>query len=410
MNKIVSIVLLHLLFCGIISSQCDYSTAKYAIGVDKGLLYGVLPDFQGKQDSLFLDVYYPVGSPENYKPMVIWAFGGGFFQGAREDFASVCKDLAARGMVSVTIDYRIGFDGPSGLNPPFAYDKAEILRAAYRGVTDMKGAIRFMKAKYQVYGIDLERIWSGGASAGSIVALNAAFLDKESEKPVEVGATKPINNKQRPDLGPIDGTLNLNGYDSKVQGVFNFFGAVLDTNEIDASDKIAVMSYHQTNDPIVPCVINTPYYQVAFIASNYPVVFGTCAITDRLQHIGLDPKYFESWIYPGSQHAAHDETAVINFMLLNAKPLLCKNLSAVSEEESALAHAYLNPNPADHSIRIENSSDHFQYIIYDLSGNSIMKDQIAANRTIDVSSFQPGMYMIKILNKGSSRIFKWIKS
>lgn len=97
-------------------------------------------------------------------------------------------------------------------------------------------------------------------------------------------------------------------------------------------------------------------------------------------------------------------------MLLNAKPLLCKNLSAVSEDESALAHAYLNPNPADHSIRIENSSDQFQYIIYDLSGNSIMKDQIAANRTIDVSSFQPGMYMIKILNKGSSRIFKWIKS
>lgn len=92
------------------------------------------PDYRDIQNSLFLDIYYPIGSPEIQKPLVIWAFGGGFFQGAREDFAAVCSDLASRGIVSATIDYRIGFDGPyPTLGPPFSYDVAEIIRAGYRG-------------------------------------------------------------------------------------------------------------------------------------------------------------------------------------------------------------------------------------------------------------------------------------
>lgn len=391
-------------------TQCDYSKAQYAVGSDKGLFYGVLPNYNGVQDSLFLDVYYPIGSPESLKPMIIWAFGGGFFQGVRQDFASVCEELAARGLIAVTIDYRIGFDGPPGLNPPFAYDKAEIFRAAYRGVMDMKGAIRFMKAKHDEYGIDLKRVWSGGASAGSIVALNAAFLDKDSEKPIEVGETKPIGTKSRPDLGPIEGTLNLNGYDSKVQGVFNFFGALLDTNAIDALDQIAVMSYHQTNDPIVPCQAKTPYYQISFIAANYPVCYGTCVITDRLQHIGLDPVYFESWIYPGSTHGTHDETAILNFMIENAKPLLCNTISSVSEPVSKLSTVYISPNPAQQFLNIQNMTGPFDYIIYNLSGKSIQARYSGSENIIDISNIQTGMYFIKVKSHGDSRTYKWIKS
>lgn len=391
-------------------SQCDYSKPQYSFGSDKGLFYGLLPNYNGVPDSLFLDVYYPIGSPESSKPMVIWAFGGGFFQGVRQDFAPVCEELAVRGLISVTIDYRIGFDSPAGLNPPFAYDKAEILRAAYRGVTDMKGAIRFMKAKNQEYGIDLDRVWIGGASAGSIVALNAAFLDKESEKPIEVGAVKPIGTKQRPDLGSIEGTLNLNGYDTKVQGVFNFFGAVLDTNEIDPNDRIAVMSYHQTNDPIVPCQAKTPYYQISFIAANYPICYGTCMIDARFQRIGLDPVYYQSWIYPGSTHGTHDETAIVNFMLENAKPLLCKNITRVSDHSSNFASAYISPNPSDNFIEIKNIYGLFDYSIFNLSGKLIRTNQSTSENRIDVSSIQVGMYLIRVKCNGESRTFKWFKS
>jgi len=61
-------------------SQCDYSSGRFAVASEKKLLYGILPDYRDIQDSLFLDIYYPIGSPELQKPLVIWGFVGGFFQ------------------------------------------------------------------------------------------------------------------------------------------------------------------------------------------------------------------------------------------------------------------------------------------------------------------------------------------
>lgn len=408
--KKLTAVIFQLSILNLLAGQCDYSTPRFGVGSEKRLFYGIQPDYNGIQDSLFVDIYYPIGSPEMAKPLVIWAFGGGFFQGKREDFATVCEELAARGIISATIDYRIGFDGPAGLNPPFAYDKAEVLRAAYRGVMDMKGAIRFLKSKHATYGIDLKRVWTGGASAGAIVALNAAYLDKETERPVEAGNIAPIGNKARNDLGSIDGSLNLNGYDTYVQGVFNFFGAVLDTNAIDPSDRIAVFSYHQTNDPVVPCKANTPYFQIPFIAMNYPVAYGTCMITQRFQNIGLDPVYWESWIYNGNQHAAHDQSAIINFMLEHAKPVLCKSITANTEILPSLSDITIFPNPASNKLFLDKINDHLTYHIFTLSGKQIVSGEYKSPQGIDITSLSPGLYLLKIHRGGHTKNFKWIKS
>ncbi|MBK6544229.1 MAG: T9SS type A sorting domain-containing protein [Saprospiraceae bacterium] len=406
--KLLLLVLSGLILKESITAQCDYLTPRYNFKVEKKILYGILPDYQNAMDSLFVDVYTPIGAAEVSKPLVIWAFGGGFFQGKREDFAAVCEELAKRGFVTATIDYRLGFDGPyAGLNPPFAYDAAEILRAGYRGATDMKGAIRFLKGKHLEYGIDLDRIWIGGASAGAIVALNAAFLDKDSEKPKETGAITPIANKQRPDLGPINGLLNLNGYDDKVQGVFNIFGALIDTSSISAEDRIAVFSYHQENDPVVPCLAKTPYYQIPFISSNYPIVYGSCMINDRFKHMGLDPNYYETWIYSGNQHATHDEAAVINYMIEQAKPFLCKTITAVGD--ISLVDAFVSPNPAYHSIQIQFITGDCNYSIIDISGNVIQKDKLHENHFINIANLHAGLYFIKLQNNTQSKTLRWMK-
>ncbi len=392
-------------------AQCDYSPGQFQITSEKKLLYGILPDYQNKQDSLFLDIYYPIGSPESQKPLVIWAFGGGFFQGAREDFASVCENLASRGILSATIDYRLGFDGPyPTLGPPFSYDPAEIVRAGYRGATDMKGAIRFLKDKANQYGIDINRVWLGGASAGSVVALNAAFLDLESEKPKEVGDISPIGTKSRLDLGPIEGVLNQNGQNSSVQGVFNIFGALLDTLEISPTNKIAVFSYHQTQDPVVPCEAKTPYYNYSFIGANYPIVYGTCVITDRLNHIGMDPLYYESWIYPGNQHATHNDDAVINFFIEQAKPFLCKTISqSESAHTSVLDPLEIVPTLVTDEFKLNHLSGIFDYSIYNFSGQLLTRKKQTANTIIDVHTYQPGIYFIEVQKETNHKTLRWIK-
>lgn len=409
MKYLALILLLVISFNGF--SQCDYTSGRFAVASDKKLLYGILPDYRDIQDSLFLDIYYPIGSPELQKPLVIWAFGGGFFQGNREDFAAVCSDLASRGIVSATIDYRIGFDGPyPTLGPPFSYDVAEIIRAGYRGATDMKGAIRFLKAKNNQYGIDLDRVWIGGASAGSIVALNAAFLDLESEKPKETGNITPIGTKARNDLGPVEGVLNQNGYDSKIQGVFNIFGAVLDTNAINVDNKIAVFSYHQIQDPVVPCDARPPYYNYTFISNNYPIAYGTCVITERLKNIGMDPLYYETWIYQGNQHATHDNEAVIDFFLQQAKPFFCKTITnSDGTSNQTLASVYIIPNLVSEYFEIKNAPDQFGYTLFNAAGQILKQINRTTFPLIQVSNFESGVYFVTIQSGTERKTLRWIK-
>lgn len=412
MNKKLfqSTLLVILLFCLLFESngQCDYQTNRFGFGLDKKILYGVLPDYRGIPDSLFLDIYFPVGSPEVEKPLIVWAFGGGFFQGKREDFSVVCQEMAKKGIVSATIDYRLGFDGPNlGFGPPFSFDAAEILRAGYRGATDMKGAIRFLKAKQAEYGIDLDRIWVGGASAGAVVALNAAFLNKDSDKPKECGEWTPVGTKPRPDLGPIDGVLNQNGFDSKVQGVFNFFGALLDTLAVDADDKIAVFSYHQKDDPVVPCQANQPYYPIPLIAQNYPVAYGSCVLTERFEHLNLDPLFYETWIYQGAEHAIHNEQAVFDFMLTHARPHLCKEIIANQDvSDSSLS---LFPNPVYDYLSISGLKGQTNYIIRTISGAHLVSGICADGQTISVSDLNPGLYLIELQAASLRKSLKWIK-
>lgn len=391
-----------------INGQCDYQTNRFGFGLEKKILYGILPDYRGIPDSLFLDIYFPVGSPEVEKPLVIWAFGGGFFQGKREDFASVCQEMAKKGIVSATIDYRLGFDGPNlGFGPPFSFDAAEILRAGYRGATDMKGAIRFLKAKHVEYGIDLDRIWVGGASAGAVVALNAAFLNKDSEKPKECGPWTPVGVKPRPDLGPIEGVLNQNGYDAKVQGVFNFFGALLDTLAVDVEDEIAVFSYHQKDDPVVPCQANPPYYPIPLIAQNYPVAYGSCVLTERFKHLNLDPLFYETWIYPGADHAIHNEQAVFDFMLTHAKPHLCKEI--ISNQNVPVTSFSIEPNPAYNHISLSGLNGPTHYTIRNISGVQIMKGACIDKQAISISDLKPGVYLIELQAGHLRKSLKWLK-
>ncbi|MBP8725592.1 MAG: carboxylesterase family protein [Saprospiraceae bacterium] len=408
MKSLLKCLMLAFLFSQFAHAQCDYTQDLYTFTSVKKIFFGVLPDYRGIMDSLFLDVYLPEGTTETERPLIIWAYGGGFFQGKREDFAPVCEDMARKGMVSATIDYRLGFEGPGfGLNPPFAYDAAEVLRAGYRGATDMKGAIRFLKARHKEYGIDLKRVWLGGASAGAIVALNAAFLNNASEKPQETGEITPVNNRARPDLGPVEGTLNLNGYDDSVQGVFNIFGALLDTSAISPGDQIAVFSYHQTGDPIVPCKVDRPYYPVPLISQNYPLAYGSCAISDRLTHLGLPDEYWDSWIYTGQEHALHDENAVLDYFLTQAQPILCPKIIATEQNLADLVNIY--PNPGSPKLNISCRGLFASAELTHASGMIVARTQGRDALHFDTSLLSEGMYYLRIRSGSQSLVATWVK-
>lgn len=379
----------------ITAQNCDYSIPRYGFRSEKNIYVGTDLDYNLQAKDLLLDIYYPIGSAEIKRPMVILAFGGGFFQGTRQDIADACIEFAKRGFVAVTIDYRIGFHGiDNNFKPPFTYDQAEIKRAGYRGMQDAKAMLRFMKARHTQDSTDLDRIWMGGFSAGSFVAMGSVFVDKESDKPNETGAISPVGNIARPDLGPYDGNLIKNNYDTKVQGVFNFFGGLLDTNQIEKNDNIALLSYHQIGDPVVACDAKTPYWPYPIIPTNYPIAYGSCVIKQRLMNINYPANLYKTLIYQGNAHEIHNLPVVFQFMFENANPLLCKSLTNVDATKTITKIA-IQTNPVFDNLELMNAEKNTSYQIININGMTCTKG-IIQGRNISVKELQAGYYILHI--------------
>ncbi|MBO9519747.1 MAG: alpha/beta hydrolase [Porphyrobacter sp.] len=112
---------------------------------------------------LILDVYLPADRIEP-KPLIVYVHGGGWRgghtrqSGAFADFPAVLAELASRGYVVASVEYRLSGEAPF----PAALD-------------DVRTAIRFLKANARSYGIDTSRTGIFGGSAGGQLAILEAL-------------------------------------------------------------------------------------------------------------------------------------------------------------------------------------------------------------------------------------------
>ena len=249
MIRIISIILL----ITTLYSQSDCDGVRYTdeifsqVNVTSNVLYGgnYNPNIWGQNlwEDLYLNIYEPAGDDVEDRPLVFFLFGGSFVAGSKTagDIVELCTRYAKMGYVAAAIDYRLTGDLIWSPNPETAY------RATAKGMHDLKGAIRFFRMNdelYNDYRIDSDRIYAGGVSAGGIIAVNAAYLDQESEIPASIVDYIAEN-------GGLEGSSGNPGYDSHFHGVINLCGAVGDYNWIVAGD-VPVVSIHGTDDTIVP--------------------------------------------------------------------------------------------------------------------------------------------------------------
>ncbi len=110
-----------------------------------------------------LYVYKPEGHTADAKaPAIVFFFGGGWRSGSPTQFEPHCRDLAGRGMVAVTVEYRV-----SSRHPVKVEDCIE----------DAKSAMRWVRGHAKELGVDPDRIASGGGSAGGHLAACVAVID-----------------------------------------------------------------------------------------------------------------------------------------------------------------------------------------------------------------------------------------
>ncbi len=199
---------------------------------------------------LFMDIYEPKGDTMSQRPVMIFAFGGGFIQGDRfeKHVTRTCEQFAKAGYVAVAIDYRIGIDIVGGLSNP----SGEGMRVFFRAVQDMRAATQYMYYSADQLGnpyrIDTNAIFVGGASAGAITALMMEYGDKLSE------FDDLANPSEIASLGGFD-TSSANGphgsYGYKSIGVVNIAGALPNVDWIEPGD-VPVLSAHGDEDDTVP--------------------------------------------------------------------------------------------------------------------------------------------------------------
>ena len=245
------------------------------IYINSGIYYGSNINegiFGSTNEDLYLDIYEPSGDDLENRPVVIFMFGGSFIGGSRtsSDIVELCTRYAKMGYVAVAIDYRLTLDLILFANETTAY------KAAAKGIHDLKGAIRFLRMNdelYDDYKIDTDRIYAGGVSAGAISAVNAAYLNLESEVPNFI-------EEWMNDNGGIEGNSGNLGYDSNFHGIINLCGAVGQTEWIIEND-IPIVSLHGTTDDVVPYGEGL----ITLFGLNMGVA-GSGAIHDRMLELG----------------------------------------------------------------------------------------------------------------------------
>ncbi|MEZ5043624.1 MAG: T9SS type A sorting domain-containing protein [Saprospiraceae bacterium] len=220
-------------------------------------------------EDLYMDVYEPAGDDLAERPVVIFAHRGDFLPpvinqtpyGSKRDSAVVemCKDMARRGFVAVSMGYRLGWN-------PFANDqeiKAGVLQASYRLSQDMHNVVRFLRMNAAEQGntfrIDASKIAMGGFDSAGWGAASLIYLKNVSQvanlvKFVDLSTMPPtpfiIEEIHGNPQGTNEAFLNIPnhvGYSSAVSAVINIEGGLGDLSWIEAGDPPIISIQRRTS-------------------------------------------------------------------------------------------------------------------------------------------------------------------
>ncbi|CAL9658721.1 Para-nitrobenzyl esterase [Streptomyces sp. enrichment culture] len=116
------------------------------------------------EDCLYLNVWTPARTGGRPLPVLVWLHGGGNTYGAGSDYDG--SALAARGVVVVTVNYRLGALG--FLAHPALSSESEDHASGDYGLMDQQAALRWVRRNIGAFGGDHGRVTLGGQSAGSV--------------------------------------------------------------------------------------------------------------------------------------------------------------------------------------------------------------------------------------------------
>lgn len=130
------------------------------------------------EDCLYLNVWTPAKTPKDKVPVLVWIHGGGFAAGANSEPLFDGDVVANKGVVLVTITYRLGSLGFLA-HPELSKESPNRVSGNY-GLLDQIAALQWIKKNIAVFGGDPGKVTIFGESAGgiSVSMLSASPLAK----------------------------------------------------------------------------------------------------------------------------------------------------------------------------------------------------------------------------------------
>lgn len=453
--KFIGVILLLFFTDTYLFSQA-YTTEQFEYDSILNVEYGTAINYAGNTETLLLDIYKPKNDNNCNRPVMVLVHGGAWIAGSKEDpdLILLSREFARRGWVVANINYRLGTHKTSSytmyalcnatLATPCGYicDSAEVYRANYRAMQDTKGAIRFMKNRFLLDSIDVNNVFVAGESAGAFNALSVAFMTEESEKPANCGAITAAptpdadlltygcipspNDLSRPDLGSVNGTLNIGTHGASVQGVGSFFGGILDMNIVGTVPAdFPVYLFHQGADVIVHYNYGRALGRLSwecFAQSNicqtyyfYPFASGGKKIGADLTALGwntsmLQADIIENYEYLNDCFDNGHSIDNLNLRTQNMANLFANRIAANGNvpsssctneigEKETISQIVLYPNPAENSISFKNQHQFIgqNFEIWSLTGIMLMSGKIS-DQDIAISTLPKGYYFLTVMD------------
>ena len=118
------------------------------------------------EDCLYLNVWTPAKSGRERLPVLVYFYGGGFVSGDGSEPRYDGESMAAKGIVVVAVNYRLGVFGFMA-HPELTKESSHSASGNY-GFLDQNAALQWVQRNIASFGGDPKRVTIAGESAGSM--------------------------------------------------------------------------------------------------------------------------------------------------------------------------------------------------------------------------------------------------
>ena len=206
------------------------------------------PDIPMSEDCLYLNIWTNAKKADEKMPVLVWFFGGGLQCGYPAEMEFDGERIARRGIVVVTVNYRVGALG--FLTHPEITEEAPDAPANF-GNLDQQAGLRWVQRNIAAFGGDPAKVTIAGQSAGggSVMSQLACPDNKGLFRNTAVMSAMIFDPYMRREIGRLE---LLKDAEKKGEDFFAFLG-VQTLKEARGMDAVKLQrSYEKYMDSHVP--------------------------------------------------------------------------------------------------------------------------------------------------------------